>query len=202
MWNFFDRIVCLTADENEWVKAEAEFQRVGLMGVQRFKALPDVGPHQSFNRSTRQILIDFWESGSQRLLFLEEDVEFVGLQHLEKALSELPADFDTCYLGGNISEESFTKPEKYSAHLCKVFHCWTTHAVAYNRNIIPFILENQPGFSEQMYDNWISTRLSEMNAFIVNPMVAVQRGRVSSIWGNYCDYSEKFTKSNKTLAAV
>lgn len=201
MWNFFDRKVCLTADEREWEKAGEEFKRVGLEVV-KFNALPDIGPHQSFNRSTRQILVDFWESGSQRLLFLEEDVQFVSLSHLEKALCELPQDFDICYLGGNVSEEIFTKPQKYSDHLCKVFNCWTTHAVCYNRKIVPWILENQPGFSVQMYDNWISNHLHKFNAFIINPMVAVQRSRVSSIWGTFCDYTDKFEQSNQKLATA
>lgn len=200
MWEFFDRKVCLTADRTEGLKARAEFARIGITDAIMFDALPDVGPHQSFNKSTRQILIDFWESGSQRLLFLEEDVEFVGYQHLQKALSELPDDFDICYLGGNISEEVFRKPEKYSTHLCKVFNCWTTHAVCYSRKSIPWILENQPGFSEQMYDNWLSNHLDRFKAFIVNPMVAVQRSRVSSIWKTFCDYTDKFEASNKAMA--
>ncbi|HEU5290951.1 MAG TPA: hypothetical protein VFU05_09935 [Cyclobacteriaceae bacterium] len=200
MWNFFDRKVCLTADEKEWGKAVKEFQRVGLNDVQKFNALPHIGPHQSFNASTRQILIDFCESGSQRLLFLEEDCEFVSLSHLTKALQELPADWDIFYLGGNISEESFRKPEKYGAHLCRVFNCWTTHAVGYSRKVIETILEQQPGFSEQMYDTYLSTRLHEFNTYIVNPMVAVQRSRVSSIWGTFCDYKEKFEASNKAMA--
>lgn len=200
MWDFFDRKVCLTADEGEWGKAEAEFKRVGMSDVIKFNALPHIGPHQSFNASTRQILIDFWESGSQRLLFLEEDVEFVSHSHFGKALSELPPDFDICYLGGNVSEEIFRKPEKYSNHLCKVFNCWTTHAVCYNRKAIPWILEHQPGFSERMYDNFLSDNLARFKAFIVNPMVAVQRSRVSSIWKTFCDYTEKFEASNKTMA--
>lgn len=200
MWEFFDRTVCLTADEREWTKAAKEFERVSLNHVQKFQAIPDIGPHQSFNRSTRQILIDFYESGSQRLLFLEEDVEFVGHQHLQKALSELPADWDILYLGGNISEESFRKPEKYSPHLCRVFNCWTTHAVVYHRKVVEDILQLQPGFSERMFDNYLSDRLHEFNAFIVNPMVAVQRSRISSIWKTFCDYSDKFEASNKAMA--
>lgn len=178
----------------------AEFGRVGLNDVIKFQAIPDIGPHQSFNRSTRQILIDFCESGSQRLLFTEEDAEFVNYSHLQKALSELPEHWDIVYLGGNISEESFRKPEKYSDHLCRVFNCWTTHAVGYNRKVVEDILQYQPGFSEKMYDNYLSDRLHEFQAYIVNPMVAVQRSRVSSIWGTYCDYTEKFAKSNKTMA--
>lgn len=200
MWNFFDRKVCLTADEKEWAKAAREFERVGLNEIIKFNAIPDIGPHQSFNRSTRQILIDFCESGSQRLLFLEEDCEFVNYAHLSKALQELPADWDIVYLGGNISEESFRKPEKYSPHLCRVYNCWTTHAVGYHRKVIEDILQFQPGFSERMYDNYLSDRLGEFRAYIVNPMVAVQRSRVSSIWKTFCDYSEKFEASNKAMA--
>jgi hypothetical protein len=33
-------------------------------------------------------------------------------------------------------------------------------------------------------------------------MVAVQRSRVSSIWGTFCDYTEKFEQSNKRLATA
>lgn len=199
MWEFFDRKVCLTADEKEWELAQTELLRIGLH-AEKFKAIPDIGPHQSFNRSTRQMLIEFYESKAERLLFLEDDVQFINLSHLERALQELPTDFDICYLGGNIIEQGFRKPEKYSKHLCRVYNCWTTHAICYDRKVIPFILENQPGFSERMFDNWLSDQLSSLKAYIVNPMVAVQRSRISSIWNTYADYTDIFESSNKIMA--
>jgi hypothetical protein len=113
MFDFFDRKVCLTADPGEWAKAEAEFKRIGLDDVQRFSAIPHIGPHQSFNVSTRQILIEFFESSNERLLFLEDDCVFKGHDHIEQALNELPVDWDIVYFGCNIQDE---KPVKWSEH--------------------------------------------------------------------------------------
>jgi hypothetical protein len=195
MWDLFDRKVCLTADPGEWVKAEAEFTRIGLTGVQRFEALPDIGPHQSFNRSTRQILVEFLESSNERLLFLEDDCVFKNYSHIDQALKELPADWDIVYFGCNIQDE---KPVKISDNLFKIQGAYTTHCVGYNKKCIPFILENQPGFSEQMYDNWLAGQ--RLNAYVINPMVAWQRPRHSKIWGHSVDYTEHFKSSQKKLA--
>jgi hypothetical protein len=195
MFEFFDRKVCLTADATEWQKAEAEFARVGLTGVQKFDAIPDIGPHQSFNRSTRQILIEFFESSNERLLFLEDDCVFNQHDHLEQALEELPADWDIIYFGCNIQDEN---PAKITSRLYRIQGAFTTHCIGYNKKCIPFILENQPGFSEQMYDNWLAGQ--KLNAYVINPMIAWQRPRHSKIWGHSVDYTEHFKTSQKKLA--
>ena len=195
MWDFFDRKVCLTADTGEWVKADTEFKRVGLIDVQRFNAVPHIGPHQSFNASTRQILIEFFESSHERLLFLEDDCVFKDHAHIEQTLKELPADWDIVYFGCNIQDE---KPVKITDRIYRIQGAFTTHCIGYNKKCIPFILENQPGFSEQMYDNWLSGQ--QLNTYVINPMVAFQRPRHSKIWGHEVDYTEHFEVSQKKLA--
>lgn len=197
MWDFFDRKVCLTADASEWVKADKEFNRIGLTDVQRFNAIPHIGPHQSFNCSTRQILIEFLESDAERLLFLEDDCVFKNYAHIDQALKELPADWDIVYFGCNIQDE---KPVKISDNLFKIQGAFTTHCIGYNKKCIPFILENQPGFSECMYDNWLSANLVRLNAYVINPMVAWQRPRHSKIWGHEVNYDAHFNESQKKLA--
>jgi hypothetical protein len=194
MWDLFDRKVCLTADAGEWVKADAEFNRIRLTDVQRFNAIPHIGPHQSFNCSTRQILIEFFESSNERLLFLEDDCVFKVLTHVDQSLTELPADWDIVYFGCNIQDE---KPVKVTDRLYRIQGAYTTHCIGYNKKCIPFILENQPGFSEQMYDNWLSGQ--QLNAYVINPMVAWQRPRHSKIWGHAVDYNEHFIASQKKL---
>lgn len=197
MFEFFDRKVCLTADDAEFEKAALEFARVGISGYHKFQALPDIGPHQSFNRSTRQILIDYLESPHERLLFLEDDCVFNQHNHLEQALNELPAGWDIIYFGCNIQDE---KPLKFTERLYRIQGAYTTHCIGYNKKCIPFILENQPGFSEQMYDNWLSANLCRLNAYVINPMIAWQRPRHSNIWGHHVDYSEHFNASQKKLS--
>lgn len=196
-WDFFDSVVCLTNNEEEWATGLREFVRVGLgERVRKFQALPDVGPHQSFNRSERRILIDFLASGSSTLLHLEDDCVFQSLDHLPAALSQLPEDWDVLYLGANIIDET---PERFSRNLYRVRNAWTTHGIAYNRKVIPFILENQPGFSERMYDNWLGSELGNLKAFVVNPMAAWQRPRFSSIWQRDTDYDDVFSLSQAKL---
>lgn len=193
-WNFFDQRVCLTTKRQEWKIAQVEFARVGLE-VEKFLSINDIGPHQSFSRSVRYILINAYESGAHRLLHLEDDCVFRDYSHLEKALSELPEDWDVVYLGANI----LCEPERFSEHLFKVTRCWTTHAIGYNRKVLPWLLEHQPGFSERMFDNWLGDNLHQLNAYIVAPMVAWQRPHESSIWGRYDDYTEIFDNSAALL---
>lgn len=198
-WDFFDRRMCLTLGP-DWPIACEEFERVGLENVWRFDALPDIGPHQSFNRSTRQILSDFLVSGADTLLFLEDDVVFSDLTHCEQALSQLP-DWDIVYLGANLVcwNNGEPKPERYSEHLFRVRAAWTTHAIGYNKRVVPFLLGNQPGFSEIMFDNWLSGQLANLKAYCVAPMVAYQRPHFSSIWNRWDDYSPIFEESEARL---
>lgn len=194
-WQFFQRVTCLTLGP-DWPKACEEFERVGLEGVWRFDALPDIGPHQSFNRSTRRILSDFAMSGASSLLFFEDDVVFRDLAHLEKALSELPADWDVVYLGANLLNG---QPVRYSEHLFRVKSAWTTHAIGYNKKVIPFLLDNQPDANAEMFDNALSRWLPDLQAFVVAPMVAYQRFHKSSIWQTTEDYTPHFEASDARL---
>jgi hypothetical protein len=142
MWDRFDRKVCLTLKGAEWPLFEAESARVGLSGVEAFTALPIdddqiLGPHQSFSGSVNRILKEFWESGKDNLLLLEDDCIFRNLDHLPQALKELPADWDILYLGANLRED---QPERYSGRLFRVKEAWTTHAIAFRRKCVPYIL--------------------------------------------------------------
>jgi hypothetical protein len=201
-WLFFDKRVCLTTLAEEWAIGAQEFARVGLE-VERFQSLPDIGPHQSFSKSEREILCQFWLEEKKTLLHVEDDCIFRDLGHLESALRELPEDWDILYLGANLVcwNNGEPQPQRYSEHLFRVKAAWTTHAIAYNRKCVFEILAKQPMFSERMFDQYLSSRLPEFNAYCVAPMVAYQRPRVSSIWrrGVVDDYTEIFQESEKRL---
>lgn len=201
-WSFFQRIICLTNDPAEYVLAQAEFDRVGLT-VQPYHAVKEIGPHQSFSHSERNILLDFLFSEDNRLLHLEDDVVFRSLDHLPQAISELPDDWGILYLGANLIcwNNGEPPPERYSNHLFRVRAAWTTHAIAYHKRCVRRILERQPEFSARMFDNALSDLLPELNAFVVAPMVAYQRPRVSSIWqkGVVDDYTPIFEASERMM---
>ena len=201
-WSFFDRKVCLSLTQEEWAKGKAEFERVGLYGVERFQAVKEIGPHQSFSHSEREILLEFYHSPAQRLLHLEDDCQFRDLDHLGRALAELPRTWDILYLGANLlmwNNGSEPQPERVSEHLFRVKGAWTTHAVAYNKKCVFEILAKQPEFSIQMFDQYLSDRLAEFQAYIVAPMAAYQRPRFSSIWNRFDDYTGIFQESDAKL---
>lgn len=199
-WNFFHRRICLTNDETEWQIAQAEFLRVGLE-AEKFQAVKEIGPHQSFSHSERNILLDFLHSDADTLLHLEDDVVFRDLSLLPAALLQLPMDWDIVYLGANLVlwNNGEPWPERYSDHLYRVKCAWTTHAIGYNKKCVRRILEGQPPFDTAMFDNYLSTRLPELNAFIVAPMVAYQRPRFSSIWQRFDNYDPIFEASQERL---
>ncbi len=200
-WTFFQRVICLTNNDHEYALASAELSRVGLSPV-KFPAVKEIGPHQSFSHSERSILLDFLFSDDNTLLHLEDDVAFRDLGHLPQAISELPNDWDILYLGANLllwTDGSEPRPERYSEHLFRVRAAWTTHAIAYHKRCVRRILEGQPSFDEAMFDNYLSTRLPELQAFVVAPMVAYQRPRVSTIWNRYDDYTSIFEASEAKL---
>jgi hypothetical protein len=201
-WSFFDRKICLSLTQEEWSKGKVEFDRVGLYGVERFHAVKEIGPHESFSHSERDILIDFYHSPAQRLLHLEDDCQFRDLDHLSAALAELPRTWDILYLGANLllwNDGNEPQPERVSEHLFRVKGAWTTHAVAYNKKCVYEILAKQPRFSDRMFDNYLSERLPEFEAYIVAPMVAYQRPRYSSIWQREDDYTGIFEESDRRL---
>lgn len=201
-WSFFDRKICLSLTDAEWEKGREEFYRVGLYGVQRFQAVKEIGPHESFSHSEREILLDFYHSPAQKLLHLEDDCQFRDLNHLGVALAELPRTWDILYLGANLlmwNDGNEPQPERVSDHLFRIKGAWTTHAIAYNKKCVVEILAKQPEFSVQMFDQYLSSRLGEFQAYVVAPMVAYQRPRHSSIWDRHDDYTPIFEESDRRL---
>lgn len=199
-WDFFQRKIAFALEE-DWPLLSAECERVGMTNYERFVPLPIddkeiLGVHQSFNASTKRMLTDFHDSQAETCLIMEGDCIFKDLGRLEGALSELPDDWDLVYLGANIREG---QPEQFSGSLFRIRNAWTTHAIGYHRRMIPYLLENQPGFSEEMYDNWLSTILPSFKAYIVSPMVAWQRPHYSGIWGREVNYDDIFRESQAKL---
>lgn len=206
MFSFFDFKLVLNCKSaaTRWQQTALELDRVGITDYQRFEAIPDIGSHESFNRSVNQMLRLFHISGKKHFLLLEDDVVFVQdtlLLHavMSCAVSELPPDWDILYLGANIQEKGFKTPHFHTTHLYRIFNAWTTHAVAFNQKCVERLLEGQPGFSERMFDNWLSDQLNALNAFCVAPMVAFQRPGESLIWKGPANYTDIFTKSNELL---
>lgn len=195
-FDFFPLKVCLTTGGREWSLAQQELRRVGGF-AERLDAVPAIGPHQSFNLGVKKALQEFLKSGQHSMLFLEDDVQFQNLEQLWPALTELPDNWDVFYLGCNIQGET----QKVSQRIYRVTNAWTTHAVAYTRPIVEYLLKHYPDESSVMYDNWLGSLLPNWNAYVCKPFCAVQRPRYSGIWNTQADYTSAFRESELKLQA-
>jgi GR25 family glycosyltransferase involved in LPS biosynthesis len=121
---------------------------------------------------------------------------------VEKAISQLPEDWDALWLGGTVD----TPLKRYSDNLFRLKKTYCTHAIIYNsQKIVDYILNN--------FDTWHGRKIIDIfyysdvqekfNCFITYPMAALQAEGFSDIMNRTPDDSEyqwrlycynKFTK--------
>lgn len=155
-----------------------------------YYAIKDSNAKVSFNKSMKQIMSEH----DGVLALFEDDVLIKEYAHYESALSQLPSDWELCYLGANIIGEY----KRYSPNLFVLNGGWTTHAVLYN---------NPKKFTEQytdmtyQYDDWLLKHIQpRYKSFIISPMMAWQKPHYSPLWNHHADYTNIFDGSaNKIL---
>jgi hypothetical protein len=143
----------------------------------------------SFNLSMQKIM----QSTDGVLLLFEDDIEIRDFSHFEEAVSQLPNDWELCYLGANL----IAPIEKYSENLYKTFGAWTTHAVMYNN---PKELCKEYIDTNIMFDDWLKTNIHPRgNTYIIKPMIAWQKPHDSDLWNHFADYTRIFDDSAAKL---
>jgi hypothetical protein len=170
-------------------QAQREVSKLGY-SAQPYYAIKDDRPQISFNRSMQDIMLN-----TEGILALfEDDVLIKECGHFDNAISQLPSDWELCYLGANLIAPIF----RYSDNLFKIDGAWTTHAVLYNN---PKELCKEYTNTEQMFDDWLREKIHPRGkSFIISPMIAWQRPHYSSLWNHIADYTQIFDDSaNKLL---
>ena len=152
-------------------------------------ALDDQDPKRSFNRTMKHVM----ETSNDTLMMFEDDILLKENNHLEKAISQLPKDWDLCYLGANI----IGPVERYSDNLFRIYGAWTTHAVIY-RN--PQEIGKEYTDTSIMFDAWLNENIvSRGKSYIVSPMLAWQVTHKSTLWEHIADYTRIFDDSANKL---
>ena len=114
------------------------------------------------------------------LLVLEDDVEFTtdARAIFDKAITQLPDNFDVLYLGANLRAPL----KRYSDNLHKLKDCWCTQAVLYSQKACDYIAANFNPETDQIFDEWMRIKgLNELNSFLVTPMIAFQSQSYSDL---------------------
>lgn len=151
---------------------------------------PCRGLVDSMQRYFRKVL----DAGGDRCLLFEDDIlPLVDAETFNdtmgKSLKQLPNDWDLFYLGGNCASGL---QEFYSANLLPVKMMYATHATAYSKKAMEFIVNktiNEP------VDNFIVRELQPRNnVFITYPMLFTQSANYSDINKAYTDWSRFLEK--------
>jgi len=166
------------------VEAMQEVSKLGYE-PEPYYAIKDKDAKVSFNKSMKKIMSEH----DGVLALFEDDVLIKEYAHYESALSQLPSDWELCYLGANIIGEV----TRYSENLFWLNGGWTTHAVLYN---------NPKRFSERFidmtyqYDDWLLKHIQPRGkSFIISPMMAWQKPHYSPLWNHHADYTNIFDGS-------
>lgn len=195
---FFEKVYCINLNKrtDRWAEVQPEFKKLGFH-VERFEACEGENNHLAFNLSQYLVIKQAYESGARTCLILEDDVEFKNFLHYDRALQELPKDWDAIWLGANVNGQRLPKHSKYLRNIKGSF---TTHAVGYSRKMMEWILENFNPNEFPIYDEWLRINVQEQfKCFLMAPMIAWQRPSFSDIWQNQADYTSCINDGNKLL---
>jgi GR25 family glycosyltransferase involved in LPS biosynthesis len=169
-------------------QVQKELPKIGIGKFTRFSGIPGGA------RGSVASLMTCIKNGIGPLLLFEDDVCFEdnAREIINKALSQLPEDFDIFYLGYNI----LSPAKKYSENLYSIMGgVYSNHAILYSDNARKVIRDNyDPETNEisNIFDVWLYEKgQSMMNCFICNPMVAFQRDGYSDILNEYRNYTEE-----------
>jgi hypothetical protein len=183
------KILTTLNETDRLIQAKREVSKLGY-NAEAYYAIKHENPKTSFNLSMKDIIT----SCDDVLMMFEDDVEIRKCDHFHAAISQLPSDWELCYLGANIIGEYF----RYSDNLFKVNGAWTTHAVLYNN---PKKLCEQYDDMTHMFDDWLLRYIQpNLKSFIISPMIAWQKPHYSPLWNHHADYTSIFDGSaNKIL---
>lgn len=186
-----EKIFCLNLDsrKDRWEESEEEFKKVGYT-VERVQ-----GVEGNFNKGYYGALKA--ASKYKSSLILEDDVEFVKWDHLDSAFKQLPKDWDVFAIGCSLISEH---KSKVSENIYRYENGWATHAIAYKKKVIDWMLKEFRFEDGIIFDEWIRVNvLPKFNCYVIYPMAAIQRASFSDIRNRFVDYTEFFKRTNENF---
>jgi len=146
---------------------------------------PCRGLVDSMQRYFRKVL----DAGGDKCLLFEDDIlplvdAQVFNETMENAIKQLPNDWDLFYLGGNCASGL---TEFYSANLLPVKIMYATHATAYSKKAMEFIVNKT--INEPVDNCLVRDFQPRKNIYITYPMLFTQSANYSDIGKAYTDWS-------------
>ena len=205
---YFDKIYCINLDHrtDRWEESQEYFKKYNIE-VERFSAvngrdkskiLQTMKADQGILKKRPGLLgcslshygaiKKGYDNGYNNVFIFEDDFILVDNfeEELEKAIQELPEDWDMFYLGANhLSKKNF--PIKVTERIYKLRGSFAAHAYAVNGKFfekITYTLEHMDKGSDQHF----SDLHKEFNCYVTWPHLAWQRAGYSDIMKGERDY--------------
>ena len=173
----------------KWNRVQLEAAKLDLE-LYRFDAIFNTFGHDGCFQSHIELLRQVKDDDI--FMIIEDDILVLEpLEVLNKAIEQLPDDWDMLYLGAHLSK----KLERYSDNLFRLSGALMTHAVIYNNqnNIVDYIIENAHG----IIDVYLRDEVHEQfDCFLTYPMVCSQADGYSDTirWWKRSEDIEKMYK--------
>jgi GR25 family glycosyltransferase involved in LPS biosynthesis len=170
--------------------AEAEFEKAGITGVEKFvatdgKTLPEsrIKPGEmGITHSVMRIFYDAIVKNYSSILILEDDVEFA--EDLTEALSWAPEDWEILHFGGN---HAAGKPKRVNDRISVANKTLASHAIAFRRCVFERLL-GLLNHTEEVVDITYSRNLHRFKSYVFVPSIAWQKPSYSDLAEAFADY--------------
>ena len=175
----------LKTRRNKWAKVQKEAAKLNIELI-RFEAIFKTYGHHGCFLSHTALLNQVKDEGV--FMIIEDDIKVLEpLETLNKAIEQLPDDWDMLYLGANPSK----KLKRYSDNLLRLSGALMTHAVIYNNQngVVDYILENAHGIIDIYLRDEVHDKF---NCYITYPMICSQADGYSDTtrWWKSSDSAE------------
>lgn len=194
----FDAIYCINLGRrcDRWEACQDQFSRLQI-DVERQEAI-DGNPgirtacpsgHVGCVLSHLGVYRRALEENHERILVLEDDVEFVD--HIKTTFPwfwrQVPDDWEVVYFGWTMSKKYLRSTRRISDNVIRIRKAWQTHAVALTRACMEDLVDLLPRarkpidhYYQDVTGRWIKPRI----AYAFAPKLVYQRQGVSDINGS------------------
>lgn len=183
---YFPKAILINLDKRTDRLEQFNEQAVEL-GI-TYERLPAIELDNPINGCKASHLIALTKYDTDIIFVFEDDSAFVEdfEAKLNKAMDNLPDDWDMVYLGANLVDT-----KKVNDYWHKSYRCCSTHAYAVKKEALPKLIE-----SANNYDGHIDMAYSlvhpELNVYLARPTLVYQVAGHSDLQGESVDYSHLY----------
>lgn len=185
------KVVNLDKRTDRWKRMQHELSNCfGLLEFERFSAYSQ--PSAVVGNALSHI--ECLKQGAD--LIFEDDIYFepFAREIFERAVNQLPDDFDILYLGGNIIEPIY----RVSENLYRCTAAWGSNGILYSEKGRKYILNlyNPLDTKFAVYDDWLRKQSQhDLKAYLCAPIIQWTYAGFSDVNNTHADY-EKLMKLN------